>query len=488
MSDTTLPTLDPVKLLIGGEAVDAQSGATFTTVNPATEEVLTTVASAGEADVDAAVKAARAALSGKWGRYDGTRRQNAVYKLGMLVQQNAAELAMLETLDTGKTQFDSGKVEIPLAGEVFKYFAGWANKVHGTTAADSRALKYTLRQPVGVVGAIIPWNFPLLMAAWKVAPALAMGNTVVLKPAELTPLTANRLGELALEAGIPPGVLNIVHGVGSEAGAALVNHPGVNKIAFTGSTAVGQGIMRASADTLKRVSLELGGKSPNIIFDDADLKAATRGALGGIFYNKGEVCAAGSRLLVQRGVYDQVVETLAGAMAKYTLGNPLTDGTRMGPVISAGQMERVLGYIEAGKSEGAKLVAGGGRALDANDGKGYFVQPTIFADVDNKMKIAQEEIFGPVLSVIPFDDEADALAKANDIMYGLAAGVWTSDVKKALRVAHGVEAGTVWVNAYNLYDPALPFGGFKSSGFGRDLGQAALEQYTETKSVWVDLT
>ena len=347
------------------------------------------------------------------------------------------------------------------------------------------ALTYTLRQPVGVVGAIVPWNFPMLMAMWKVAPALAAGCSVILKPAELTPLTALELGALAKEAGVPDGVLNVVPGYGHEAGQALVENPEVDKIAFTGSTAVGRKVMQTAAGTMKRVSLELGGKSPNLVFADADVGAAVKAALTGIFYNKGEVCAAGSRLLVERPIHDEVVAALAEKADKYVLGDPREKTTRMGPVVSQKQLERVLGYIEKGKAEGAKVAAGGERA-DVG-GKGYFVRPTVFAEVTNEMTIAREEIFGPVLAVIPFDDEADAVALANANPYGLAAGVHTRDVGRAHRVAQNLKAGTVWINTYNLYDPALPFGGFKASGFGRELGENALELYTETKSVWVNL-
>jgi acyl-CoA reductase-like NAD-dependent aldehyde dehydrogenase len=474
------------RLFIGGEWTDAKSGKVFATINPANEETIVEVAEADAADVDLAVAAAKDALGGKWSSWPASRRQDALFRLGQLIQERSAELAALESADAGKTAFDAGKVEVPLAGEVFKYFAGWATKHHGQTSSDSRSLKYTLREPVGVCGAIIPWNFPLLMAAWKVAPALAMGNTVVLKPAEQTPLTALKLAELAAEVGIPPGVLNVVPGYGPTAGQALVEHKDVNKIAFTGSGEVGKLVMQGAAKTLKRVSLELGGKSPNIVFADADLKAAIKGALTGIFYNKGEVCAAGSRLFVERAVYDDVLAGLEGAVAKMTVGLPTDEKTRMGPVSSAEQLEKVMTYIGKGKDDGARLLAGGER-VDVH-GKGFFVQPTIFADVDNNMAIAQDEIFGPVLAVIPFDDDADAIAQANAVRYGLAAAVWTRDIKRALKAAAQVKAGTVWVNTYNLYDPSLPFGGFKESGFGRDLGEAALDQYTETKSVWVDLS
>jgi acyl-CoA reductase-like NAD-dependent aldehyde dehydrogenase len=378
-------------------------------------------------------------------------------------------------------------VELPFAAEVFRYYAGFTTKIHGETLnLRDGAFTFTLRQPLGVVGAIVPWNFPFLLASWKIAPALAAGNTVVLKPASLTPLTALRFAELTREAGLPEGVFNVVPGPGGKAGMALVRHPGVDKIAFTGSTEVGKGIMREAASTLKRVSLELGGKSPNIVFADADLEAALRGAMTGIFYNKGEVCAAGSRLFLEERIHDEFVDKLAQRARGLKVGDPLDKATRMGPVVSKAQMEAVLGYIEAGKREGAKLVAGGDRA-DVGSGRGYFVQPTVFAGVTNRMTIAREEIFGPVVSVIPFKDFDEGVAQGNDTFYGLAAAVWTRDVGKALRAARAVRAGTVWVNAYNLFDAALPFGGFKESGFGRELGQAGMDLYTEVKSVWVDL-
>jgi aldehyde dehydrogenase (NAD+) len=411
-----------------------------------------------------------------------------VWKLGDLIMANLDETARLESLCTGKTLFDSGKVEIPFAAEVFRYYAGWATKIHGETLnLREGAFTFTLRQPVGVVAAIVPWNFPFLLSSWKIAPALAAGNTVVLKPASLTPLTALKLAELCQEAGLPEGVFNVVTGPGAAVGIALVRHPGVDKIAFTGSTEVGKQIMREAAGSLKRVSLELGGKSPNIVFADADMEAAVKGALTGIFYNKGEVCAAGSRLFVEQRVHDDFVSKLTERVKDLKVGDPMDRSTRMGPVISKAQMDTVLGYIEAGKQEGARLVAGGGRA-SVGGGKGYFVEPTIFDGVSNRMKIAREEIFGPVLSVIPFRSVEDGIAEGNETTYGLAAAVWTRDVAKALRAARAIRAGTVWVNAYNLYDAALPFGGFKESGFGRELGAAGMDPYTEVKSVWVDLS
>jgi len=477
------------QLFIAGNWRPPVSGATYATINPANEETSAQVGKGDERDVDLAVAAARKAFdSGPWPRMSAAERGRIVWKLGDLIMQNLDEMARLESLNTGKTLFDSGKVEIPFAAEVFRYYAGWATKIHGETLGlRETAFTFTLRQPIGVIGAIVPWNFPFLLASWKIAPALAAGNTVVLKPASLTPLTALRFAELTQEAGLPEGVFNVVPGPGGRAGMALVRHPGVDKVAFTGSTEVGKGIMREAAGSLKRVSLELGGKSPNIVLADADMEAALRGALTGIFYNKGEVCAAGSRLLVEQRVHDEFVGKLVERVKGLKVGDPMDKTTRMGPVVSAQQLESVLGYVEAGRRDGATLAAGGERARVGN-GRGYFVQPTVFTGVTNAMRIAREEIFGPVLSVIPFKDVDDAVAQGNETFYGLAAAVWTRDVGKALRVARALRAGTVWVNAYNLFDAALPFGGFKESGFGRELGQAGLDLYTEVKSVWVDLS
>jgi len=482
----TLAPVKPGKLIINGEAVDSVSGKTFTTHNPATEEPICTVAEAGPEDVDRAVAAARAAFEGPWGRMKPADRQKALWKLGDLILQNADEIARLETLDNGKPIFESRQIDIPMVANCFHYFSGWVTKLAGETLPVSPAFfTYTLREPIGVVGAIIPWNFPMIMVGWKVAPALAAGNTVVLKPAELTPLSAIRIGELGLEAGLPPGVFNVLPGKGSIAGEAMVKHPDVDKITFTGSTEVGKHLMKTAADTMKKLSLELGGKSPNIVFADADLDAALRGATTGIFYGKGEVCAAGSRLLVERSIYPEFVAKLAERAKKMVPGDPMDPKTRLGALVSEAQMNKVLGYVATGTQEGARVVAGGERS--PINGKGWFMQATVLDGVDNRMRVAQEEIFGPVLAVIAFDDVDDAVRQANDIPYGLAAGVWTRDVKKAHQVARRLEAGTVWINSYNFYDAGMPFGGNKQSGFGRDLGPECLREYTQSKSVWVSV-
>ena len=476
------------RLWIHNEWADAESGDTFSTLNPATGEEITRVAAGGAEDVDRAVASAREAFRSKeWRRMDAHQRAALIWRLADLIEEHADELGTLETRDNGKPYFESRKIDIPTVVQNFRYFAGMADKIHGETIPVSGPfLNYTLREPLGVVGCIVPWNFPLNIASWKVAPALACGNTVVLKPAEETPLTALRLGELAAEAGFPPGVLNVVPGYGDQAGAALVRHPDVAAIAFTGSTETGKIVMREAAETVKRVFLELGGKSPNVIFADANLEAAVRGATSGIFYGKGEVCAAGSRILVERSIYDEFLEGMEGRTKKMTVGDPMDSGTRLGAIVSETQLERVLSYIQVGRDEGARLVTGGERR--EVDGRGFFVEATVFADVEPDMTIAQEEIFGPVAAVLPFDDFDDAVDRANRTIYGLAAGIWTRDVGKAHRLAQEIDAGTVWVNTYNRYDAASPFGGYKASGFGRDLGlKATLEKYTQEKSVWVAL-
>jgi acyl-CoA reductase-like NAD-dependent aldehyde dehydrogenase len=478
--------LAPGRLYIGGEWVDAVSGATFDVEDPAREEVLTAVAEAAAADVDLAVRAAREAFEGgEWREMTARQRGKLLWQMAQRLEERKDEFARTETLNNGKPLFESG-IDMAMTIQTFEYYAGWTTKIEGETIPVSvpNQFNYTLREPIGVVGAIVPWNFPLNLASWKVAPALAAGCTVILKPATETPLTALLLADVASEVGLPPGVLNVVPGGGSTAGEALVAHPGVDKIAFTGSTGVGQRIAKVAADTVKRVSLELGGKSPNIVFADANLPIAAKGALNGIFYGKGEVCAAGSRLLVEGTAHHQMVEMVAEGAAGLKVGDPFEKGTRIGAVVSEKQMETVLGYIEKGVEEGAEVVAGGGRA---DIRPGYFVEPTVFDGVRPDMTIAQEEIFGPVLATLTFDDVDEAIERANDSMYGLAAAVWTSDIKKAHYVASRLKAGTVWINTYNLYDPASPFGGYKQSGYGRDLGRHALEQYTQVKSVWVDL-
>jgi acyl-CoA reductase-like NAD-dependent aldehyde dehydrogenase len=481
-------TITANQLFINNEWRPSSSGKTMPVVNPATEEVIAEVPSADRGDVDLAVAAARAALAGPWSKLSARERGRLVRRLGERLMERADDLARLETLHNGKPISESRQIEIPAAAECFEYYGGWSDKVMGETIpVKGNHLTYTLREPVGVVAAIVPWNFPLLLAAWKIAPALACGNVVIVKPASQTPLTALALGELAMEAGFPPGVLNVVTGAGSIVGQALVEHPGIDKIAFTGDTSTGRSIMRGAAETLKKITLELGGKSPNIVLADADIDAAIRGATIGIFYGKGEVCAAGSRLLVDRSIKDEFLDKLAARANKMVPGDPLDPKTRYGAISSRKQLDTVLRYIESGKAEGATLLAGGARA-DIGTGKGYFVQPTVFSDVKPSMTISREEIFGPVLAAIDFADLDEAIATANDTPYGLAAGVWTRDIKKAHYVARQLQAGTVWVNTYNVYDTAAPFGGYKQSGFGREMSAHALEHYTQVKSVWVDLS
>lgn len=473
------------KLLIDGKWVDAVSGKIFATLNPATEEPLANVAEGDKADIDLAVKAARKAFEeGLWRRMDARDRGKILMKIAELIEKNKEEFAMLDTLDKGKPISESTVVDVPASAECFLYYAGWADKLHGETIpVRGNYLNYTLREPVGVVGQIIPWNFPLLMAAWKLAPALACGNTIILKPAEQTPLSALRLGEICQEAGVPDGVINIVPGYGTTAGAALSEHMDVDKIAFTGEYITGRLIMKAAAGNLKRVSLELGGKSPNVVFADSDMEQAVRGAMLGIFFNQGEVCCAGSRLFVEKSVHDKFLENFTNFTSKLRVGDPLDPKTQMGAQVSKEQFDKIMGYIETGKKEGAKLVTGGERFGK----KGYFIKPTIFDNVKNDMKIAQEEIFGPVVSVITFKDIDEVIRQSNSTIYGLAAAVWTKDIKKAHYLASKIKAGTIWINTYAAFDVASPFGGYKQSGFGRELGGHALELYTQIKSVWVDL-
>ncbi|MDP7530647.1 MAG: aldehyde dehydrogenase family protein [Candidatus Scalindua sp.] len=477
--------IKPGKLFIDGKWVDSVSGKTFDTLNPATEEVITSIAEGDSADIDLAVTAARKAFEdGPWGKTDARERGRILLRVMDLIEKNKDELALLETLDNGKPISETTNADLPLVIDCLLYYAGWADKIHGETIpVRGEFFNYTLREPVGVVGQIIPWNFPLLMAAWKIAPAIACGNTVVLKPAEQTPLTALRLGEICQEAGLPDGILNIVPGYGPTAGAALAEHMDVDKIAFTGEYTTGRIIMQAASKNLKRVSLELGGKSPNIVFADSDIDSAVAGAMTGIFFNQGEVCCAGSRLFLERSIHDEFVDKLSSRASSLSVGNPEDAGTQMGAQVSKEQFDKILGYIDTGKQEGAKLVTGGERCGE----KGYFIRPTIFDAVDNNMKIAREEIFGPVVSAITFDDVDDMVRQSNLSIYGLAAAVWTRDIKKAHRLARDLKAGTIWINTYNSFDAASPFGGFKQSGFGRELGIHALELYTQVKSVWINL-
>ena len=473
-------------LFINNEWRPAASGKRFPVENPATEEVIAEVALADAADVDNAVGAARTCFeSDAWRGLSARKRGRLLSRAADLLEARLDEFARLETAHNGKTLFES-KIEITMTVNTLRYYGGWADKITGDTLpVEGPFFCYTTREPVGVVGAIVPWNFPLNIASWKFAPALAAGCAVILKPASETPLTALAMAELILEAGFPPGAFNVVPGGGSTAGAALVRHPDVDKISFTGSTEVGRQIMRMAADSNKRITLELGGKSPNIVFADADIPAAVKGAQTGIFYGKGEVCAAGSRLLVEERVHDQFVEQLAAGAKKLTPGDPLDKNTRMGALVSKKQQETVLSYIKKGVDEGATIVAGG-NAVHPN-GKGYYVEATVFDGVTPEMTIAREEIFGPVLAVLTFKDFDEAVRLGNRSMYGLAAGIWTKDVQKAHRAARAIRAGTVWINSYNFYDSGAPFGGFKASGFGRDLGRDALDGYLETKTVWVSL-
>jgi phenylacetaldehyde dehydrogenase len=477
----------PRKMLINGKWVDSASGKTFPTYDPSTGEVLVQIAEGDREDINRAVKAAREAFDhGPWPKLTASERGRMIWKLGDLIEQHLEEFAELETLDNGKPLKIARAADVPLAVDLFRYMAGWATKIEGNTIPISvpytpgaKYLAYTLREPVGVVAQIIPWNFPLLMAAWKMGPALAAGCTVIVKPAEQTPLSCLLLGELVQEAGIPDGVVNIVPGYGETAGAALAAHPDVDKVAFTGSTEVGKLILQAAAGNLKKVSLELGGKSPNVVFDDVDVDSAVAGAASAIFFNHGQCCCAGSRLYVENDIFDKVVEGVSAQAEKIRVGPGMESSTDMGPLVSQEQLNRVCGYLESGFSEGAKAVVGGTRVGN----KGYFVKPTVLVNTNEKMKVVQEEIFGPVVTAIPFKDSDELVTKANDTVYGLAAGIWTKDIQKAHRLASQLRAGTVWINCYNIFDAALPFGGYKQSGWGREMGHDVLELYTEVKAV-----
>ncbi|HEY6445213.1 MAG TPA: aldehyde dehydrogenase family protein [Acidobacteriaceae bacterium] len=480
------PALSPTRLLINNQWVESESGETFATHNPATGEEICQVAAADSADVDKAVRAARQAFEeGPWRRFNASERGRFLYRLADLIEAHADELARLESLDNGKPISVARRVDVPKAIACYRYFAGWADKIQGRTIPiDGDFFCYTRHEPVGVIGQIIPWNYPMLMQAWKLAPALATGNTVVLKPAEQTPLSALRIGELILEAGFPEGVVNLVPGLGPTAGAALARHMDVDKIAFTGSTEVGRLILEAAArSNLKRVTLELGGKSPNIIFSDTDLDEAVEGAHLGLFSNQGQICCAGSRVFVEQSIYDRFLEKSVIRASKRVVGDPLDPATEQGPQVDREQFDRVMGYIDSGQSEGATLACGGRRVGQ----RGFFIEPTVFGAVRDEMKIAREEIFGPVMSVIPFRDLSEVIERANRTIYGLAAGVWTRDIKKAHTIANSLRAGTVWINCYNVLDTRAPFGGFKQSGIGRELGEYGLQQYTEVKTITLRL-
>jgi phenylacetaldehyde dehydrogenase len=476
----------PRPMLIDGKWVMAKSGKTFDVQDPATEQKLATVAEGDAADIDAAVKAARRALTGPWGKMSPSARGRIIHKIGDLILEHLDELAQLESLDNGKPFSVARVADVPLSADLFHYMSGWATKLEGKyipishLAAPGEYLSFVRPEPIGVVGQIIPWNFPLLMAAWKLGPALATGNTVVLKVAEETPLSGLKLGELLMEAGLPDGVVNIVPGFGETAGAALASHPDVNKVAFTGSTEVGKLIVKAASHDLRRVSLELGGKSPNIILNDADIDAAIAGATAGIFFNHGQCCNAGSRLFIQEKVFDKVVAGIAANAEKIKLGAGMDPETEMGPMVSSIQHGRVCGYLKSGKEEGARAVTGGSGV----EGPGYFVKPTVLVDTRPDMKVVREEIFGPVVVAMPFKEADDALiAEANNTIYGLAGAVWTRDIGKAHQIANAIKAGSVWINCYHVFDSALPFGGYKQSGWGREMGQAVLSNYLEMKAV-----
>ena len=473
-------------MFIAGKWVGSVSGKAFPTINPATGETICHVAEADKADVDLAVKAARRAFDeGPWSKMNASERGRLIHKLADLIERDTDELAALESLDNGKPYKDARNIDVPLTVKCYRYYAGWADKIHGKTIpVEGPFFCYTRHEPIGVVGQIIPWNFPLLMQAWKWGPALATGCTMVLKPAEQTPLTALRVAALAQEAGFPDGVINVVPGYGPTAGAAITSHMDVDKVAFTGEHTTGQIIMEAAAKSnLKRVTLELGGKSPNVVFADADLDAAVEGAYFGLFFNQGQCCCAGSRLFVEENVHDLFVEKMMRKAKSRKVGDPFHPDTDQGPQVSQEQFDRVMGFINAGTKEGAKLVIGGKRVGN----KGYFIEPTIFSGVTDEMKIAREEIFGPVMNILRFKDIGEVIRRSNQTFYGLAAAVWTRDITKAHRLANSLRAGTVWINCYDVFDAAAPFGGFKMSGIGRELGEYALANYTEVKTVYVNL-
>ncbi|MCC7431823.1 aldehyde dehydrogenase family protein [bacterium] len=478
------------QLVIDGKTENSSNNETFLSINPATEEAFAEIQQATKEDAQKAILSARKSFDGgKWRSASPGAKAKVLWRIGELIIKYRDELAELETKDTGKPISETKNIDVPLSADLFRFYAGAVSKIHGETIpVNGNFFHYTLREPVGVLGLIVPWNFPLLLACRKVAPAIACGNSAILKPAEISSLTALRLGEICLEAGLPEGVLNVISGKGSVVGQALVDSALVDGIAFTGSTNIGQNLMRSGAVNVKRLALELGGKSPNIVFADSDLETAIKMAAIAIFYNKGEVCTAGSRLFVEEKIYDEFTEKLSERAKKLVPGDPMNEKTRLGPLVSKEQLEKVAGYVKIGTEQGAKLSAGGEKFDIGNGGKGYFFKPTVFTNVENSMTIAQEEIFGPVLSVIKFSDVEDVIQKANDSLFGLAAGIWTNNLKKAHYVAHKINAGTVWINTYNVYDAASPYGGNKMSGFGKESGMEAIyEFYTRSKTVWVDL-